>query len=356
MKWLLRSVLISSLLAVGVYSFIFFSETAELPSYSNQWQGYILAIILANIGSVGIYFLNLQFNKYLPWNERRGLRFLVELLTGLAVFTLLASLFYLVYVAPSIPTEQSIDFWDNYWDGALKLIIILSVLIYIYSLVNFSMFSYNQYSVVQIEMLRHERNQLKLQFQALKSQLNPHFLFNALNTISLLSSNDIQQAENYIRRLADTYQYILKTEDKKLVRLEEELGMLSSFFYMQQINYRDWISLELKISPEVLQTFVPPLTLQMLAENAIKHNMVDADKHLLIEVKGDENGIVVTNNCTDYQDIPENESRKKEMKFNSYKIGLQNIKKRYMYFTKGKIKIEKGASFVVNLPLILNDE
>jgi two-component system LytT family sensor kinase len=356
MKWLLRSVLISSLLAVGVYSFIFFSETAKLPSYSNQWQGYLLSIFLANIGSIGIHFLNLQFNKYLPWNERRGLRFLVELLSGLAVFLLLAGLFYILYVSPSISSEQKVDFWDNYWDGALKLIIILSVLIYIFSLVNFSMFSYNQYSVVQIELLQHERNQLKLQFQALKSQLNPHFLFNALNTISLLSSRDIQQAENYIRRLADTYQYILKTEDKKLVSLEEELGMLSSFFYMQQINYRDWISLKLNISPEVLQTYVPPLALQMLAENAIKHNLVDADKHLVVEVKADKFGISVINNCTDYRDIQEGESEKKEMEFKSYKIGLQNIEKRYKYFTKDKIKIEKGAFFIVNLPILFTGE
>ena len=350
MKWPIRSVLISSLLAVGVFSFIFFSETGELPSFGEQWQGFILAIFLANIGAVGFHYLNLLFNQHLPWNERRSLRFLVELLTGLAIFLTLAAVFYFFYVSPNISLEQESDFWVNYWDGAVKLVIIHSVLIYIYSLINFSLFSYNQYSVVQIETLRHERNHLELQFKALKSQLNPHFLFNALNNISALSSVDIHQAENYIRKLAETYRYILITEDKKLVTLKEELEMVSAFFYMQQIKYEDWISLKLSVSSAFMQTYIPPLTLQLLVENALKHNTIDQDNNLNIEISADESGIWVKNN---HQKRLESNKIGNENK--SYHIGLKNIKMRYRYFTKEEIKITNDATFMVWLPLISNE-
>ena len=356
MKWLIRSILISSLLAVGVFSFIFFSETGELPKVNDHWQGYILAIILANSGAIALYYINLLYNQHIPWNERRSIRFLVELISGLIIFSFLAVLFYFIYISPNISIELKSEFWINYWDGVVKFGIILSVFIYIFSLVNFSMFSYNQYSVVQIESLQHERNQLKLQFQALKSQLNPHFLFNALNTISSLSSQDIQQAEAYIRKLADTYQYILNTENRKLVSLKEELEMLSAFFYMQKIKYEDWIDLKLSISSDVLETFIPPLTLQMLVENALKHNMVCEERRLMIEVKADEFGISVINNCDDDLDFKEEGSRINEKQNNSHKIGLVNIKKRYHYFTKLKIEVERTSVFTVHLPLLLKSE
>jgi sensor histidine kinase YesM len=257
----------------------------------------------------------------------------------------------LLFVSRGISLEQKSDFWNEYWDGAVKLAIVLSVLIYIYSLINFSIFSYNQYSVVQIESLRHERNQLKLQFQALKSQLNPHFLFNALNNISALCSGEIKPAENYIRKLAETYQYILITEKKKLVTLKEELEMVSAFFYMQQIKYENWISLNLSVSKEIAQTYIPPLTLQLLVENALKHNLVDEDNSLNIEISADETGIWVKNNCPKRIEYHKTKTGSK-----SYQIGLKNIKKRYSYFTKEKIKITSNSSFVVRLPLILNGE
>ena len=356
MKWLLRSVLISSILATVVFSFIYFSETGEIPSFNDHWSGLMLAILLANVGAIVFYYFNRLYNKSLPWSERRRIRFLVELITGLILFSILAALFYWLYIYPNISVELKSDFWTNYWDGIVKFGIILSVIIYIFSLVNFSMFSYNQYSVVQIESIKHERNQLKLQFQALKSQLNPHFLFNALNTISSLSSRDIQQAEAYIRKLADTYQYILKTEKSKLVTVKEELEMLSAFFYMQQIKYEDWISLKLSITPEIEETFIPPLTLQMLVENALKHNMVCEERRLMIEVKADEMGISVINNCEEIHELEKDRKVVIEHNISSHKIGLQNIKKRYSYFTNDEIKVVRNSFFIVNLPILIEGE
>jgi len=203
--------------------------------------------------------------------------------------------------------------------------------------------------------LREERNQLNLQFEALKTQLSPHFLFNALNTISSLIYKDISLAEDFIRRLAHTYRYILRTNDQKLIRLETEVEMLNAFYFMQKIKFEDCFELKVDLSEEVLNTRIPPLTLQMLMENALKHNLICDEKTLRMDVE-EEDGkyLVVKNNI-----IPKTEllkignnlvDRPREIK--SHKIGLNNIRNRYAFFTNRNIEVSKDLNFTVKLPLI----
>ncbi len=354
MNWLLRNLIIISLLTFGVFLFIFFSETGEIPQLKDHWEGLLLAVFLANLGGIGLYFSNLQFNKIIPWNKKRALRFVAEITSGLIVFALLAFIFYYTYVSPNIAFEEAGTFWVNYWDGIVKFGIILFVLIYIFSLVNFSMFSYNQYTVVQIESLRVDRDQVQLRFEALKSQLNPHFLFNALNTISSLLYKDIRLAEQYIRKLASTYRYILKTEDKHLVKVKDELDMVRSFFYMQQIKYEECISLDINIPTKLNETFIPPLTLQMLVENALKHNLINEDKPLRIEIFSDTDYIVVKNNLIEKPILLKvgNDLYQRPQENGSHKIGLENIRKRYHYFARKDIDIIRNEHFIVRVPII----
>ncbi len=354
MNWIIRNFIISSLLSFGVFSFIFFSETGELPRLINQWEGYLLAIFLANLGGIALYKLSIHYNRSIPWNERRALRFGMEIFGGLIIFSILALLFYFIYISPNILYEQESSFWSAYWDGVVKFAIILLVLLYISSLVNFSMFSYNQYTVAQIETLSVEREQLNLQFEALKSQLNPHFLFNSLNTISSLAYRDIGIAEDYIRKLAESYRYILNTNDRHLVKLEEEMKMVRSFFYMQLIKYKGCISMNTEIPDTCMDSPVPPLSIQMLIENALKHNLICEEKELVLEIKCNEESITVINNI-----IPKpvllrvgNDVIDRPKENGSHKIGLENIKKRYRYFVNKEVEIIRNDHFTVKLPLI----
>src|SRR5436190_1884939 len=115
--------------------------------------------------------------------------------------------------------DLSIEDPDLTW----KICILLLTILFIYNVVYALLYSYQHYAIAQIENLQNERKQLELQFEALKGQISPHYLFNSLNTISSLIFKDIQSAEQFIRRLAQTYQYILSTQNKKYVLLKEEV-------------------------------------------------------------------------------------------------------------------------------------
>jgi len=355
--WLIKNIIISTLLAVGVTFFIFYSETGSWPIIVDYWQHFVVVILGVNLGGIILFIINKHLNQKIPWNKNQSIRFLIETLSGLLVFGILALIFIYGYIGLIIPTEEISMFWTNYWDGVVKFGILTLVIIYIIALVNFSIFSYNQYAFFQIETIRVEQNQLKLQFEALKSQLSPHFLFNALNTISSLIYKDTNISEEFIRKLSSTYKYILKTDDFKLVKLEEELEMVKSYFFMQKIKYESCIDLEISLSPILSNTFIPPLTLQMLVENALKHNLICDESVLKIEIF-DENlkHIVVQNNFIQKPELLKigNNLVDRPGNGDSHKIGLKNIQSRYNYFSGKDIEIKFDSKFIVKLPIIKN--
>lgn len=355
MNWIWRNIIICTIVAFGIFLFIFNSETGSYPTFAKNWPDILLTILLINIFGVGMYYLNRFFNKTVQWNKNRTTRFFLEFCAGIILLTILAGIFKYAYLEQIINTDPEINFWEQYWDGAVKFGIIAIIFTYLYSLVNFSIFSYNQYSFMQIESIRLERNQLNLQFEALKSQLSPHFLFNAMNTISSLIYKDIRQADDFIRRLALTYRYILKTDNRKLVKLSEEVEMVNSYLFMQKIRYEECFNISIELSEEAMNTFIPPLTLQMLAENALKHNSISEGKPLLINITQNKSmQIEVSNNIIEKPELVKigNNLLDRPKENVSYKIGLRNIQKRYAYFTHKKVDILIDQNFIVKLPLI----
>jgi len=162
-----------------------------------------------------------------------------------------------------------------------------------------------------------------------------------MNTISSLIYRDPNIAENFIRNLADTFNYVLHTKDVKLVTLKEELEALKDFNYLLRIRYAEAVNLQIDIPEELLKSPIPPLTLQLLIENAVKHNIVTDDDPLKINVRHDGQKLIVLNNKTG---SPSNTS--------SHKVGLENIRKRYAFFTPDEIKVIDEDYFQVELPIL----
>lgn len=355
MHWILRNIIISTLLAIGGFVFLFYSETGLWPLLNDYWLEYLLAIIIVNMGGGLLYYTQISFNKILPWNKYRSFRFLAEVISGFIIFLILALLFIYVYIGQITMSGDFGNFWTEHWDGLVKFGILTLVSVYIFSLVNFSIFSYNQYTVVHIEKMRIDRHQLKLQFDALKNQLSPHFLFNSLNTISSLIYKDVKLSESFIRKLAGTYQYILNTDDQKLITLSKEIEMVEAFYFMQQIKYEDCITMEVNISSEFENSLIPPLTIQMLVENAFKHNLIDEKRQLKIEIFDDaQKFIVVRNNFIQKPELLKigNNLVDRPQNGNSHKIGLKNIRERYFYFANKDIEVQFDDFFTVKLPII----
>lgn len=188
---------------------------------------------------------------------------------------------------------------------------------------------------------RLKKENFKAQLDSLRSQVNPHFLFNSLNALSNLVYEDQEKAVKFIRQLSEVYRYVLDTRDREIIPLEEELKFMSSYIYLQQIRFGDKI--EFKVSINGANTMVAPLALQMLVENAIKHNVISDQQHLSIELLANEHYLIIRNNL----------QTKKVLQEESPGYGLENIKRRYDFLSTQKVQIENdGKHFIVKLPLI----
>ncbi len=185
------------------------------------------------------------------------------------------------------------------------------------------------------------RENLSARYENLKSQVNPHFLFNNLNALTNLVYEDQDKAAKFIKQLSDVYRYVLDTRDREVVPLEDELRFLQSYIFLQQIRFGDKLKIDVQLNGT--KSLVAPLSLQMLIENAIKHNVISEENPLSVNVYADEQYLTVENNL----------QKKMVIKEDSPKMGLENIKKRYEYLSDKKVIVEESASkFAVHLPFI----
>ncbi|WP_421875837.1 sensor histidine kinase [Marinoscillum sp.] len=188
-----------------------------------------------------------------------------------------------------------------------------------------------------------KNQQLRTQFEVLQNQMSPHFLFNSLNTLTTLISENQEVATEFTVRLADVYRYILQNKERDLVTLEEEVQFAKDYVYLLSMRYPQNLHVSFEISPQQLKRHIAPLTLQMLIENCIKHNVISKANPLVVEVKGmNADSVMVKNNLKVKQALEK-----------STKTGLENIRKRYEYFGDRSIVVEEtDEAFSVTVPLI----
>jgi len=188
-----------------------------------------------------------------------------------------------------------------------------------------------------------KNQQIRTQFEVLQNQMSPHFLFNSLNTLTTLIAENQELAINFTENLSEVYRYILKQKDRELVVLSQELEFSKAYLSLLKIRYPENLQVKIEVDPKSENLFIPPLTLQMLIENAIKHNVVSKMKPLVIEISSpNQETILIKNNL-----------QAKNSLERSTKTGLENIKKRYALLNKPGIDIIKTAqNFLVAVPLI----
>lgn len=341
-----RIALLATLPAAIFYAYLHYSETGIFPTLRKNLPGYAASILIGIGVAVVLQLFNKTLNRWIKWSAHFSTRFLVGFITnGLIAFTLVTFLSEIIIKTFGRNTfwiAQSTDDPDVIW----KIAILLAVFIFIYNVTYVLLYAYQHYAVAKINQLQHERKQLELQFEALKSQISPHYLFNSLNTISSLMLKDVQSAEQFIRRLAQTYQYVLSTQDKKWVTLREELEFVQSYYYLLRIRFQHQLDVEINIPPGILDSSIPPLTLQMLLENAVKHNSFTGESKLFIYIVAQDNTYLkVINTKTGLSpNVP------------SFQIGLENIRQRYHYLTEKQIIVRNDDQFVVSLPVIRPQE
>ncbi|GAB3261431.1 hypothetical protein GCM10027347_26460 [Larkinella harenae] len=202
---------------------------------------------------------------------------------------------------------------------------------------------YRQWWTTYYEAEQLKKENLQSQLDSLKAQINPHFLFNSLSTLSSLVSEDTQLAERFIEELASVYRYVLQTNEQPLTTLDNELHFIRAYFNLLQMRFGRSVELDVTVDERLYGFLLPPLTLQLLVENAVKHNVALPNRPLLIQIYSDNaNNLFVINSL-----------RKKPNTIPSNQTGLANIIAKYKLLKQPAVEIRQTDDcFQVMIPLI----
>ncbi len=185
-----------------------------------------------------------------------------------------------------------------------------------------------------------EKEKAQYQLEALKKQINPHFLFNSLNVLSALAYQDAGKANLFAKKLSSVYRYLLTTQDAMKVPLQDELDFVKSYIYLEQIRFGETLRMNITCEEEALNRYIVPASIQMLIENALKHNINTKSSPLRISICIGKESVTVTNNLQLRASVSKN------------RIGLDNLEKQYRIHNR-HIQVEKSDSeFTVTLPLL----
>jgi Histidine kinase len=275
-----------------------------------------------------------------PWvdNPRKTLviALLGTLIATTAVWLLIVYL-WIAFLSNEMPTFA--EWWDslrwNSWIFSLIITIMVSAIVHSKNFLT----GWKQ-TLVEAEKLKKE--QAIAQYETLKTQVNPHFLFNSLNVLTTLVHKDADVAEQFIIQLSKVYRYILESRAQEIISLEEEMRNLEAYVFLMQIRFGNNFIFDNQLTAKTNGFKVAPLTLQMLVENALKHNEISKMYPLSISVFLEDNFIVVRNNL-----------QLKTNQNDSTGIGLSNIKSRYQFLSSVPVSVsENDGFFTVKIPLI----
>jgi sensor histidine kinase YesM/streptogramin lyase len=195
---------------------------------------------------------------------------------------------------------------------------------------------------LRMQSTRLEKDKTEIQYQNLINHLNPHFLFNSLTSLNSLIMTEPKEASKFLQKLSLIYRYILQNKDKDIVSLEQEVGFVKHYINLQKSRFEDGLQINISIEKEYLPCGIVPVTLQNLLENAIKHNTIEEDNPLIINVLIKDNYLLVRNNL-----------QKKKFVETSNKQGLESLKSLYKYLTNKPLEtVENDQYFTVKIPLL----
>lgn len=306
------------------------------PLFSNPLS-YFFSIAISFIVMYGLVKMAEWMNRKFSWEESPGGRFYLQIVS-ITFFVMLVvmgirNLFNLL-IFPS----GFIRLMDEMVIGIFFLFISL-LLVFI----DIGVHLLNKWRISRAEIERFKKENLETQFEMLRMQINPHFLFNSLNTLSSLIYQNQDTASNYVREMSTVYRYMLEKKNSDIVSINEELIFTRSYIYMLSLRFDEKIKFELNINDWYRDKVIPPLTLQILIENAVKHNVVSQRKPLKIEIYTQSN----------YTLVVKNNLQPKARNSYSSGIGLENIRSRLGILTDREMHVEKtDTAFIVTVPFL----
>lgn len=304
----------------------------------------ILIPFLITVGyTLLMYWLYPRLGKWKPGSSDYY-TFLLFYLAGISIGII--QYFIHRFISHLLP---QFDFTDNIpqgFDFAFYSIFMQVRYLFINSIILFVLYSdelNSRNKRIQIEKEKLKQEHLAAQYEALKQKLNPHFLFNSLNSLKSVAASNPEKTEPFIISLSNVYRYLLSHQENKLVRLSDEIEFIINYIFLLKIRFENTILIDLKVDDAAGESLIPPLTIQLLLENAVKHNIATSRKPLTIVIwNNGHNSLTVSNSL-----------QEKAAGADSTNTGLHNLNQRYELFGFDGIEIRKAEGcFTVTVPLI----
>lgn len=305
----------------------------------SSFSGYSISIFYGFILGFTIWkgnqILGLILDKKFPWEKKPSTTFFYRVSASI-IFTAIDILIvnYLIYTY-----VYRINIFDDLRRMFIYAVMTFGISMLITTIIYLKHFFISwRESVLQKEKFKQDA--ITMQYETLKSYVNPHFLFNSLSVLSSLVEKDTAKSQEFIKQLSDIYRYVLEQKDKELVPLETELTFIVSYINLHRIRHGG--NLKVNLSVDNRFGYVIPLSLQILLENAFKHNIISEEEPLDVTISREADYIFVQNKLQTRKTINENEG-----------IGLETISKRYEFFTNRPLIINAdNGFFTVKIPVL----
>ena len=336
-KTLLLGVLIGVVISVVFLGIEFLSKGAVI--FDNiYWTGIgynlLYAIVLTFINGTFFDYLN---NKVV-WKKYGKYRILIGAVGGV-VLTMLGILWLRILIRMGFEGAS----WEEFITGERAIYYVIALLItMVVSIFFHALYFYRALQEKKVKKHKIIAGTASAKFDALKNQLDPHFLFNSLNVLTSLIDEDPNQAQKFTTSLSKVYRYVLEQKNKDLVTVDEELKFAKTYVQLLKMRFEDSIIFDIPEKSSNPDAKIVPLSLQLLLENAVKHNVVTASRPLHIKVFEKDGMLAISNNLQEKQVVKKSSG-----------VGLVNIQQRYNILSNRKVDIDKTtANFSVALPML----
>lgn len=320
-----------SLSLMLIFQFRTVEEIGQMPLW--RLVGFLIETSFAAI------FFNYSvryLNRKCPWNKNWILRAFLDLILALIMPVLIISVI-------SYSTQIGLISQQHNDDEAKVFLFILPLVTSTLFLVIVEMIvSLEEQNKLAIQLAHIEKEQLNSKYSALKEQLDHHFLFNNLSVLSSLIYEDVEKADLFIQDFSSIYRYVLQINQRNLVSVKEELDFIDNYLNLFKFRFEHGFDFKVSVDEKTKKLQIPPLTLQVLVENAVKHNIVSCENPLMLHIEGKSNELQISNNL-----------QKKKEKENSTKTGQSNLIKKYKLLKCNSpiFKIENNK-YIAIVPLI----
>ncbi|GEN75632.1 histidine kinase [Chryseobacterium hagamense] len=286
--------------------------------------------------------INDYLNKKFPWSEattKRAVISIVSILIANTVMVYFCNYMNFVVFQKAATTEEYFSGKYGFVNWfTINIALLISAFLHAKGFME-ELKKTSKKEVVEQKLIAKSAN---AQFESLKNQLDPHFLFNSLNVLSSLIDENPKQAQKFTASMSKIYRYVLEQKDKELVTVEDELEFAKTYCDLLKTRFEDSVDFVFDVKKDDYRRFVVPLSLQLLLENCIKHNFATSSKPLVIKIFSENDTLCIENNLQVREQIKESSG-----------IGLSNIVQRYSLLTKRNVFIEKSEDyFKVKLPVL----